>query len=71
MGDPIAAQEAGVIYLPGDRHAEGLFLALTVRENMTALGAALALQSGFHVAAAAKRPLRSNRFSALGEDAVA
>ncbi len=37
MSDPIAAQEAGVIYLPGDRHAEGLFLALTVRENMTAL----------------------------------
>jgi ribose transport system ATP-binding protein len=37
MGDPIAAQEAGIIYLPGDRHAEGLFLPLTVSDNMTAL----------------------------------
>jgi ribose transport system ATP-binding protein len=37
LGDPIAAQDAGIIYLPGDRHAEGLFLSLSVRENMTAL----------------------------------
>jgi ribose transport system ATP-binding protein len=37
MSDPIAAREAGVVYLPGDRHSEGLFLPLTVRENVSAL----------------------------------
>jgi ribose transport system ATP-binding protein len=37
MGDPIAVREAGTVYLPGDRHAEGLFLPLSVRENMAAL----------------------------------
>ena len=36
-GDPIDAQDKGIVYLPGDRHAEGLFLSLSVRENMTAL----------------------------------
>jgi ribose transport system ATP-binding protein len=37
LGDPIAIQDAGIIYLPGDRHSEGLFLSLSVRENMSAL----------------------------------
>jgi ribose transport system ATP-binding protein len=37
LSDPVAALEGGIVYLPGDRHAEGLFLPLTVRENMTAL----------------------------------
>jgi ribose transport system ATP-binding protein len=35
--DPIAAMNRGVIYLPGDRHAEGLLLTLSVRENLTLL----------------------------------
>jgi ribose transport system ATP-binding protein len=37
LSNPVAALEGGMVYLPGDRHAEGLFLPLTVRENMTAL----------------------------------
>ena len=37
LSNPVAALEGGIVYLPGDRHAEGLFLPLTVRENMTAL----------------------------------
>jgi ribose transport system ATP-binding protein len=35
--DPIAAKAKGIIYLPGDRHSEGLLLTLSVRENLTLL----------------------------------
>ena len=35
--DPVAAQTAGIVYLPGDRHSEGLFLTLSVRENLAAI----------------------------------
>jgi len=35
--DPISAKDHGIIYLPGDRHAEGLLLTLSVRENLTLL----------------------------------
>jgi ribose transport system ATP-binding protein len=28
---------AGIVYLPGDRHSEGLFMSLSVRENIAAL----------------------------------
>ena len=35
--DPIAAQNGGIVFLPGDRHAEGLLLPLTIRENLTLL----------------------------------
>ena len=35
--DPVAAQKGGIIFLPGDRHAEGLLLSLSIRENMTVL----------------------------------
>jgi ribose transport system ATP-binding protein len=35
--DPIAAMDRGIIYLPGDRHREGLLLTLSVRENLTLL----------------------------------
>ena len=35
--NPVAAQKGGIIFLPGDRHAEGLLLSLSVRENMTLL----------------------------------
>ncbi|MCB1488964.1 MAG: ATP-binding cassette domain-containing protein [Bauldia sp.] len=37
LGDPVAIQKGGIVYLPGDRHAEGLFLSLSIRENLTAL----------------------------------
>jgi ribose transport system ATP-binding protein len=37
LGDPGRAQRAGIVHLPGDRHAEGLFLPLSVRENMSLL----------------------------------
>jgi ribose transport system ATP-binding protein len=37
LGDPAAATRAGIVHLPGDRHAEGLFLPLSVRENVTLL----------------------------------
>jgi ribose transport system ATP-binding protein len=33
LGRPDAARNAGVAYLPADRHGEGLLLSLTVREN--------------------------------------
>ncbi|MDW5594507.1 ATP-binding cassette domain-containing protein [Conexibacter stalactiti] len=35
--DPRSAQAAGIVYLPGDRHEEGLFLDLSVRENTSLL----------------------------------
>jgi ribose transport system ATP-binding protein len=34
---PAAAAAAGVVHLPGDRHAEGVFLPMTVRENASVL----------------------------------
>jgi ribose transport system ATP-binding protein len=37
LSDPIAAQAAGIVHLPGDRHAEGVFLSMSVRENLSAL----------------------------------
>jgi ribose transport system ATP-binding protein len=37
LGDPIGVQSAGIVYLPGDRHSEGLFMSLSVRENIAAL----------------------------------
>ncbi|MGB7100674.1 MAG: ATP-binding cassette domain-containing protein, partial [Xanthobacteraceae bacterium] len=37
LGDPISIQRAGIVYLPGDRHSEGLFMSLSVRENIVAL----------------------------------
>ena len=35
--DPVTAQNSGIIFLPGDRHAEGLLMPLTIRENLTLL----------------------------------
>ena len=37
LGDPVRAQRAGIVHLPGDRHAEGLLLPLSVRENVSLL----------------------------------
>ena len=35
LGDPRDALDAGIVHLPGDRHREGLFLPLNVRENLS------------------------------------
>jgi ribose transport system ATP-binding protein len=35
-GSPVAANAAGIRYVPADRHREGLFESLTVRENVVA-----------------------------------
>jgi len=37
LGEPTRIQDAGVVYLPGDRHFEGLFMSLSVRENIVVL----------------------------------
>lgn len=37
MRSPAAAAQHRVVHLPGDRHVEGAFLPLTVRENVSAL----------------------------------
>lgn len=37
LGDPGRVLRKGVVHLPGDRHAEGLLLPLTVRENVSLL----------------------------------
>jgi ribose transport system ATP-binding protein len=37
LGDPGRVQRAGIVHLPGDRHAEGLLLPLSVRENISLL----------------------------------
>jgi ribose transport system ATP-binding protein len=41
VGSAVRSARAGIAYIPGDRHEEGLFSTLSVRENMTvgALGA--------------------------------
>ena len=45
--DPTAAKDHGIIYLPGDRHAEGAFLTLSVRENLTLLVLKMLARLGF------------------------
>ena len=37
LGDPGRVTRAGIVHLPGDRHAEGVFLPLSVRENVSLL----------------------------------
>jgi ribose transport system ATP-binding protein len=37
LGEPADATRARLVHVPGDRHAEGLFLSLTVRENVSLL----------------------------------
>jgi ribose transport system ATP-binding protein len=37
LRSPRSVQDAGIVYLPGDRHAEGLFLELSVAENASML----------------------------------
>jgi ribose transport system ATP-binding protein len=45
--DPIAAKNRGIVYLPGDRHAEGLLMTLSVRENLTVLVLKFLARFGF------------------------
>jgi ribose transport system ATP-binding protein len=37
LRDPGGVQRAGIVHLPGDRHAEGVLLPLSVRENVSLL----------------------------------
>jgi ribose transport system ATP-binding protein len=37
LGHPAHTQDAGITHLPGDRYTEGLFLQLSVRENVSVL----------------------------------
>jgi ribose transport system ATP-binding protein len=46
-GDPRRSRHAGVTHLPGDRHAEGVFLSLSVRENVGLLALPRAARAGF------------------------
>jgi ribose transport system ATP-binding protein len=43
----VAAQRGGIVYLPGDRHTEGIFLSLSVRENLVALVLSALARFGF------------------------
>jgi ribose transport system permease protein/ribose transport system ATP-binding protein len=45
--DPHAAQASGMVLLPGDRHRDGLFLSLPVRENTSLLALARVATAGF------------------------
>ena len=47
LGDHAAIQQAGIVYLPADRHAEGLFLPMSVRENTTVLSLGSISNHGF------------------------
>jgi ribose transport system permease protein/ribose transport system ATP-binding protein len=47
VSDPGAARRAGVVYLPGDRHAEGMLLSLGVRENVSLLALPSFARFGF------------------------
>jgi ribose transport system ATP-binding protein len=46
LGDPGRMQRAGIVHLPGDRHAEGVLLPLSVRENTSLLALASVARSG-------------------------
>jgi ribose transport system ATP-binding protein len=37
IATPAAAQDAGIVYLPGDRQTEGLFMGLGIRNNISTL----------------------------------
>jgi ribose transport system ATP-binding protein len=46
-GDPGKVRRSGIVHLPGDRHAEGLLLSLSVRENTTLLALPSLARGGF------------------------
>jgi ribose transport system ATP-binding protein len=47
LGDPRRAFGSGIVHLPGDRHGEGVFLELSVRENIGLLSLPRAARAGF------------------------
>jgi ribose transport system ATP-binding protein len=47
LANPVRAQAAGVHYVPADRHREGLFESLNVRENAAANALSQYVRSGF------------------------
>jgi ribose transport system ATP-binding protein len=47
LSSPARAQGAGIVYLPDDRHAEGIFAGLGVRENITATTLSSLATAGF------------------------
>lgn len=47
LRSPQAAMRSGVSYLPGDRHAEGIFGDLSVRENFSSRSPAMDIVAGF------------------------
>jgi ribose transport system ATP-binding protein len=47
IGDPHRASASGIVMLPGDRHRDGLFLTLSVRENTSLLALSRVAAGGF------------------------
>ncbi|HWI21289.1 MAG TPA: ATP-binding cassette domain-containing protein, partial [Baekduia sp.] len=62
--DPLRAQRRGLVYLPGDRHREGLFLSLSVRENTSILSLGDTARAGV-MSAPAERAAVASRIDAL------
>ena len=65
LGRPSRMRRAGVIHLPGDRHREGVILALSVRENVSLLALGEVAQGGV-VRRARERPLVAAQIERLG-----
>ena len=65
LGRPSRMRRAGVIHLPGDRHREGVILALSVRENVALLALGKVAQGGI-VRRARERPLVAAQIERLG-----
>ena len=65
LGRPSRMRRAGVIHLPGDRHREGVILALSVRENVALLALGEVAQGGI-VRRARERPLVAAQIERLG-----
>jgi ribose transport system ATP-binding protein len=60
----VSARRAGIAYVPADRHREGLFSSLSVRENASAVSLARFARAGF-VRSAAERAAVGRETSAL------
>ena len=60
-----AAQRAGIVYLPGDRQTEGLFMGMSVRENISPLVLDDISTAGF-VSRTRERELAGEQVAALG-----
>jgi ribose transport system ATP-binding protein len=65
LGRPSRMRDAGVIHLPGDRHREGVMLALSVRENVSLLALSGTAQAGF-VRRGRERPMVAAQIERLG-----